>query len=75
MKLCAKVALVATLAFAACAEQAPAPPPVNGWTQSSASYASYDDYLKDRYECIMAARTQVATSFVNATTARAAPGR
>jgi hypothetical protein len=37
-------------------------PPVAGWAKPS---ASYDDFLKDRYQCFLEARTQVSGAVVN----------
>jgi hypothetical protein len=53
---------VALLALAGCAKP-DAPPTIYGWAKP---VASYDGYLKDRFDCILAARTQVSGGFVNA---------
>jgi hypothetical protein len=46
--------LVGALALATCSQARPQQqPPITGWTKLG---ASYDDYLKERSECILASR-------------------
>jgi len=51
------VALIAVFALTACSQTQPQQrPPITGWAKQG---ASYDDYLKDRSECILAARVPI----------------
>lgn len=61
MRPLAALAFGGLVAVAGCASPAMTPPPVILWAKPG---ATYDDYLKDRYACILDARTQVSSGYV-----------
>jgi len=60
-RVVAGLAFFGGLAVAGCTRPAEPSPPVALWAKPN---ATYNDYLKDRYACILDARTQVSSGYV-----------